>query len=402
MPMANWKLIACGLNHHNSELSEREPLQIGRESIAEANAILGKLPGVLESVIVSTCNRAEFYFVLEKSAIPMDVILSFYAQFSNQQISHLVDRFFELQRRDAIEHLFRVAAGIDSMVVGETQILGQLKHAYSSACSVKSAGKIIHRLFHQAFRVGKAVRTDTELGKGACSVSGAAVSLLKSRMGDDLDRSILFVGVNQMISLAAAGLSRGDQSRFAFANRTVEKAAALAAKFDASSHSLDELPKLIAKADIIVTCTSSPVPIIAKDMIPPLADRDRKLIIMDLAIPRDVETELDSMDSLEVFDLDDVKTFVAQNQEQVMKSIPEAEAIIERKLDEFIYWYSHVLHEPLYNGFLDTFEAIRHEEFGPVMKKLTPELQFAVDKASRRLINRLLTMKVRAETEPEK
>ena len=137
-------------------------------------------------------------------------------------------------------------------------------------------------------------------------------------------------------------------------------------------------------------------------MIPPLADRDRKLIIMDFAIPRDVETELDSMDSLEVFDLDDVKTFVAQNQEQVMKSIPEAEAIIERKLDEFIYWYSHVLHEPLYNGFLDTFEAIRHEEFGPVMKKLTPELQFAVDKASRRLINRLLTMKVRAETEPEK
>ncbi|MBU1318764.1 MAG: glutamyl-tRNA reductase [candidate division Zixibacteria bacterium] len=404
MAMASWKLIVCGISHKTSELTDREPLQVDRDSIAEANAILGKLPGVLESVIVSTCNRVEFYLVLEKSAEPADILLSFYSQFKNQHIADALDKFYTMKRREAAEHLFRVVAGVDSMIIGENQIVGQLKDAYSSSCSVKSAGKIIHRLFHQAFRVGKAVRSDTEIGKGACSVSGTAVSLLKSKIAANTNPAVLFIGVNQMIAIAAAGLSGDDQCRFMFANRTREKAVALAEKFAASAHTLDELPELLGRADVVVTCTSSPVPIITKEMMRAagVAGSSRRRIVMDLAVPRDVESDIDELTNIEILDLEDIRRFVEQNQKQVLESIPEAEAIIERRLDEFMYWYSHVLHEPLYNGFGDTFEAIRHEEFGPVIKKLSPEMQYAVDKASRRLINRLLAMKVRAETEPEK
>jgi len=404
MAMASWKLIVSGISHKTSKLTDREPLQLDRESIAEANALLGKLPGVLESLIVSTCNRVEFYLVIEKSVDPAEILLSFYSQFRNQHIAGALDKFYTMKRREAVEHLFRVVASVDSMVVGENQIVGQLKHAYSSSCSVKSAGKIIHRLFHQAFRVGKSVRSDTEIGKGACSVSGTAVSLLKSEIGDNASPTVLFVGVNQMIALAASGLSASEQSRFMFANRTHEKAVALARKFSATAHPLDELPELIRDADVVVTCTASPKPVITEEMIraSDVAGRGRRLILMDMAVPRDVEVGVDNFDDVEVFDLEDVKGFVEKNHELMLKSIPEAEAIIERRLDEFMYWYSHVLHEPLYNGFGDTFEAIRHEEFGPVIKKLSPEMQYAVDKASRRLINRLLAMKVRAETEPEK
>lgn len=404
MAMASWKLILCGISHKTSELSDREPLQVDRDSIAEANAILGKLPGVLESLIVSTCNRIEFYLVLEKATEPADVLLSFYLQFRNQHISEIWDKFYTMKRRDAAEHLFKVAAGVDSMVIGENQIVGQLKHAYSSSCSVKSAGKILHRLFHQAFRVGKAVRSETEIGKGACSVSGTAVNLLKSEIGDNANPTVLFVGVNQMIALAASGLTAYEQSRFMFANRTLEKAAALAQKFSATGHPLDELPELMSDADVVVTCTASPEPIITEETIRKagIEGRNRRLLLMDMAVPRDVDAGVDSLDNIEVFDLEDVKVFVEKNHQQMLDSIPDVEAIIEHKLNEFMYWYSHALHEPLYNGFGDTSEAIRHEEFGPVIKKLSPEMQYAVDKASRRLVNRLLAMKVRAEAEPKK
>jgi len=401
MSSAKWQLGVCGINHKTSELSDREPLQIGHDCIAEANSVFGSLPEVRESAIVSTCNRVEFYVVADRSREPFEIVADFYLRTGGISISDLAQKFYTKRGQHAADHLFRVAAGIDSMVLGENQIVGQLKDAYSSACSVKSAGKVIHRLFHQAFRVGKEVRADTEVGKGACSVSGASVSLLKSRIDETKRPSVLFVGVNQMIFLAASSMIKLDCGDFMFSNRTPEKAVEFASRFGGTGHSLDELPFLLGKADIVVTCTSSPLPIISEEMILKAvsARNGRKLTVMDMAIPRDVEYNATSRDDIEILDLEDVRRFIEYRQEQVARAIPEAEVIIDRKLSEFTYWYSHVLHEPLYNGLEETFQAIRLEELAPILNRLPPEMRGVLDKATRRLVNRLLQIRIRTESD---
>ena len=404
MESVKWQLAVCGISHKSSELSDREPLQIGSDRIAEANSLFGSLPEVRESAIVSTCNRVEFYVVADRSKEAIDIVADFYERFNDVDISGLGQKFYTKKGRHVADHLFRVAAGIDSMVLGESQIVGQLRDAYTSACSVKSAGKLIHRLFHQAFRVGKAVRADTEVGKGACSVSGASISLMKSRIAELKRPSVLFVGINQMIFLAASNMLKLDCGEFMFANRTHEKAVEFASRFGGTGYSLDQLPSLLKKTDIVVTCTSSPQPIIGERMILEAASarERRKLTVMDMAIPRDVEYNAGNRDDIEIFDLEDVKRFIKHRQEQMVKAIPQAEVIIDRKLSEFAYWYSHVLHEPLYNGLEETFQAIRMEELGPILSQLPPETKSSFDKASRRLVNRLLQIKIRAEDDTSK
>jgi len=229
---------------------------------------------------------------------------------------------------DVADQLFRVTAGIDSMVLGENQIMGQVRDAYSSACAVKTAGKVIHRLFHQAFRIGKQVRSDTQMGRGACSVSTAAVGMLKQRIESFDNPRILFVGINKMIDLAARRLRQTDGCQLTFANRTAEKAVTLAAKFDAKGVGLNELPKCLASADVVISCTSSSSPVITEQMMSEAISKrsGEKLIVMDLAIPRDVDVPKDWNPLVEVHDLEDVKLYVKDQQLQREKAIPQGDA----------------------------------------------------------------------------
>jgi glutamyl-tRNA reductase len=188
----SWNLIVCGINHGNSTSEDRGPLQIGNDDIARAHSVFSSLPGIMESTILSTCNRIEFYFIKDNESEPFEILRSL---LKNLDVTPLRDKFYIKKGKHVAEHLFKVSAGMDSMVLGENQILGQVKAGYSSACSVKAAGKIIHRMFHQAFRAGKQVRADTEMGKGACSVSTAAVGLAKSKIGKSDRPDILFIGV---------------------------------------------------------------------------------------------------------------------------------------------------------------------------------------------------------------
>ncbi len=404
MAASTWHLVVCGISHKTSSLKEHEPLQLGHNEMAKANDTFRNLPGVMESTVMATCNRVEFYFVAEKRYQPFQIVASFYDILKRIDISPLEGNFYTRRDKHAADHLFRVTAGLDSMVLGENQILGQVKDAYSSACAVKAVGKVIHRLFHQAFRVGKEVRTDTEMGKGACSISSASVELLRTRI-DELDKpTILFVGINQMIALAAGGLNRLDSGSFLFANRTVEKAVAFATKYGATGHSLEELPSLLGRADVVVTCTGSNLPIITRDMLDGIvvACPEKKLTIMDMAVPRDVEIEKDYSANVTLFDLEDLKSFVKDRQKKRELAIPQSEEIVERKLDEFMYWFDHVRHEPAYNGLDGSFEAIRQEEIEPLMQKLAPEVQKEIDRATRRLVDRLLQVKIRTTTPSEK
>lgn len=397
MGPGNWNLIICGINHKTSSLKQREPLQISRNEIARANAMFGSLPGVIESAIVSTCNRIEFYFTADKREQPFELIKIFYKNFSELDISDLKDLFYVRKNKHAASHLLDVASGIDSMVIGENQILGQVKEAYSSACAVKTAGKVIHRLFHQAFRVGKQVRTDTEMGTGACSVSSAAIELLESKINGLNKPSILIIGVNQMTALAAKGIARLELGKLYFANRTVAKARALGLKYDAQGFGLDEIPGLLLKSDIVISCTGADEPIISKNTIDEYlkSTSGKKLIMLDLAIPRDIELSKNYNPDIELYDLEDIKSHVEEHRQKRELAIPQAREIIDRKLSEFMYWFEHIRYEPLYNGLKDTFETIRREELTDVIEKLPSELRDELERKTRNIIDKILQLKAR-------
>jgi glutamyl-tRNA reductase len=399
----NWQLIVCGINHKTASLTDREPLQIGREELAAANSALSYIDGIRESLILSTCNRVEFYLVSDRHYRAFELISKFYGSFRELDIAHLSDSFYTCEDKQAAEHLFRVVAGMDSLVLGENEIFGQAREAYSSACAVKSAGKVLHGLFHQAFRIGKKIRTDTELGNGACSVSTATIEMIKSKIDAVENPTILFIGLNQMISLATSRLKRRGYDKFLFANRTEQKAVEFAELHKASGYPLEKLPELLPRADIIISCTGSDKPVITDRMIKSLLEKDpdKKLLIADMAIPRDVELG-NSYPGIECYDLDDVKQFVKTQQKKRELAIPEAEQIIDRRLDQFIYWFDHVRHEPLYNGLGDTFEKIRRYEVNKLMELLPPESRDVVDRSTRHLVEKLLQVKARTTLSPEK
>jgi len=399
MAPINWHLVVGGLNHKGSSLEEREPLQLQKDEMASANRLFGESPDVKESAILSTCNRIEFYFVAKKQCDPFELISCFYKNLKSIDITSLQDKFYIRKNKHAADHLFRVAAGIDSMVLGENQIMGQAKDAYSSACAVRTAGKVIHRLFHQAFRVGKLVRTDTEMGKGACSVSSAAVELIKDKINGVDNPVILFVGINQMVALAADGLNKFETGEFLFANRTEAKAKAFAEKYGGRGFGFDKLTGLISKADVMISCTGSRTPVISGDMIAGAVKSKAggKLLIMDMAIPRDVDIEKNQMPDVSVFDLEDIKDFVRNQQAKREEAIPAAEEIINRKLGEFIYWFDHVRQEPIYNGLGDTFDEIFREELGALIEGLPPDTRDRFDRAGKKMINKLLLVKLKED-----
>jgi glutamyl-tRNA reductase len=395
MTPTNWHLALCGINHKTSSLESREPLQIGHHEIARANALFAELPGIQESLIISTCNRVEFYFVAKKSEDAFEFVRSFYDKLKNIDILAYKDIFYCRKNNHVVNHLFNVAAGIDSMVIGENQILGQLKEAYSSACAVKAAGKIIHRLFHQAFRVGKLVRSETEMGKGACSVSSATVEFLKAKMEKIGNPSILFIGINQMIALAASNIARFEHKKLMFANRTEGKAVEFAAKYNATGHALAEIPSLLKTADIVITCTSADMPIISKETIDDYlsANPDRDLTVMDMAVPRDVEINKSYHPNILVYDLEDIKSFISVQQRNRELAIPQAQEIIERKLSEFKYWFDHVQHEPVYNGLAEAYEEVRRQELSGILKILPPETHKDIEAATKNMVKKILQLK---------
>jgi glutamyl-tRNA reductase len=386
-----WFLAVCGINHRTATIEERAPLALGHDEIPNAHLELANFENVYEAVAVSTCNRVEFYLVLQEGVEPFNVVKNFYRNFRKLDISYLESKFYTYKELLAVEHLFRVAGGLDSMVLGESQIFGQIKESYSSACMIKTAGKIIHRLFHLAFRTGKQVRTHTSLTEGANSVSGAAISLLKNLINGRKDIPILFIGVNQMIHIAATTLHKSGYNNFKFANRTESKAKEMAEKYGGSAYALSNLDELLASSEVVITCTGSPEPILDdSNLLPAVSSNGRKMIVMDMAIPRDTIPLPDHKDKIRIFDLEDIDAFLEETRKSREEAIPQAREIINRKLSEFAYWYEHAKSEPLVERVEHELERIRREEMAEITKDLDDETTSKIEEFSKRLINRLL------------
>ena len=285
-------ILVLGLNHKTAPVAIRERVTFGPDIIVAALRDLLVQPGVEESLILSTCNRTEVYCTVSDTgdAPVADWLSHFHGLEADQTVPYLYTHF----DRDAVSHLLRVASGLDSLVLGEPQILGQVKQAFQTACQAQSCGKLLGRLFQHTFSVAKQVRTDTAIGSSPVSVAFAAVSLARQIFSELSEQTALLIGAGETIELAARHLHQHGIGRMVVANRTVERAHALAAQFDGYAIALTEIATHLPEADIVISSTASPLPVLGKGTVESALKRrkHRPIFMVDIAVPRDIEAEV--------------------------------------------------------------------------------------------------------------
>jgi len=333
-------LLALGVSHRTAPVALREQIAFSPEQIDRALKSLHRCPGVEEAVIVSTCNRTELYCQLAVEPEQGIDLGQWLAGF--HQISHadLHPSLYIYRDDEAIRHLMRVAAGLDSLVLGEPQILGQVKQSYELARQLGATTQILERLFQRTFAVAKRVRTETGIGASAVSVAFAAVSLAKQIFGDLDGTRVLLVGAGETIELVGRHLRDQRVARIAVANRTVQRAALLAELIDAEAITLAEIPEALAHADIVISSTASPLPILGKGMVETAlrARRHKPMFLVDLAVPRDIEAQVAELADAYLYSVDDLQGLVEQNQASRQLAAEEAEQIVASETEAFTGW----------------------------------------------------------------
>jgi glutamyl-tRNA reductase len=331
-------LLAFGINHSTAPVEIREQVAFAPEKTAEAlRDLTGNTP-VSEAVILSTCNRMELYCGLDSANT--DIVREWLGDFHNLPAETLTPYTYEHPDQMAVRHMLRVAAGLDSMILGEPQILGQMKDAYQRANEAGTIGKLMARLFQHTFSVAKQIRTDTAIGHSAVSVAFAAVTLAKQIFGKLDDKTTLLIGAGETIELAARHLKESGIGRLIIANRTMERAHALAEQFDAYAIPLAEMPHHLAEADIVISSTGSQLPILGKGMVERALKqrKHRPIFMVDIAVPRDIEPEVDTLDDIYLYTVDDLKEIIDENLKSRQDAAKQAEEIIDTQVSHFMGW----------------------------------------------------------------
>ncbi|MBW3696294.1 glutamyl-tRNA reductase [Vibrio sp. T187] len=331
-------LLAVGINHNTASVELREKVAFGPDKLSSALEQLSANMHVNGSVILSTCNRTEIYCDI-KSAAKSKVIdwLSVFHQVSPEELK---PSLYIHEEQAAIKHLMRVSCGLDSLVLGEPQILGQVKQAYSDSREQKAVDASMEKLFQKTFSVAKRVRTETEIGGSAVSVAYAACTLAKHIFESIEDSTVLLVGAGETIELVAKHLSANGCQKMIVANRTRERALGLAEEFGAEVISLNEIPDHLPRADIVISSTASPLPIIGKGMVE-TALKQRKhqpMLLVDIAVPRDVEAQVGDLNDAYLYTVDDLQSIVESNIEQRKVEAIQAEAIVSEESAAFMTW----------------------------------------------------------------
>ncbi|MBL74440.1 MAG: glutamyl-tRNA reductase [Idiomarinaceae bacterium] len=326
-----------GINHRTAPVELRERVAFGPVQLEQALTELKQLPGIEEAIIVSTCNRTELYCHGHAEHQPM---LHWLSQFHGITPSELEQHHYYHIQEDAVAHLMSVASGLDSLVLGEPQILGQVKQAYQQAKHFNVVGGILERLFQNTFRVAKAVRNETEVGQNAVSVAFAAVSLAKHIFGDLKHSNVLLVGAGDTSELVAQHLVQQGVSSLNVANRTLQRATELAQRVGAEAHSLSQLGELLPNADIVVSSTASTLPIIGKGRVEKALKqrRHKPILLIDLAVPRDIEEQVNELDDAYLYTVDDLQNIISENIKNREQAAQQARKIIAREANQFLDW----------------------------------------------------------------
>jgi glutamyl-tRNA reductase len=384
-------LVVVGINHRTAPVDVRERVVFDPARVPDALRELAALPPVQEAVIVSTCNRTEIYCVTEAGAADLDDWLQRYHQLGSN-IHHCL---YHLDHAKAVTHAFSVASGLDSMVLGEPQILGQLKDAYRAAQDAGTAGPVLNRLFQAAFSVAKRVRTETQIGANAVSVASAAVAMAKTVFASFENRTALLVGAGETIALAARHLHADGLRRMIVANRSIDRARELAAEFQGFAIGLDEIPSHLREADLVVASTASPNVIITRAMaVQALRARKRRPIFMvDIAVPRDIDPEVAELEDVYLFTVDDLQVVVNENMESRRQAASEADRMIAAEVDRFELQQRSRSAAPTIRRLRDEAEHVRQHTLEQARRMLasgrTPDevLEFLSNTLTNRLIH---------------
>jgi glutamyl-tRNA reductase len=393
-------LIAIGLNHTTAPLALRERVSFAPESVGDAIRSLRNEFGsaVSEAAIVSTCNRTELYCAVDSSAGAHDThsvqLANWLAEFHRLPHGEISPHLYARPEREAVRHAFRVASGLDSMVLGEPQILGQMKQAVRSATEAGAVGTLLNQLFQRTFAVAKEVRTQTEIGTRSVSMAAAAVRLAERIYGDISSLNVLFIGAGEMIELTATHFAAQNPRHLVVANRTLERAHALASRFGGSSIPLAEMPERLADFDIVVSCTASTLPIIGLGLVERAlkARRHRPIFMVDLAVPRDIEIEVSQLSDVYLYTVDDLGAVVREGTSARQVAVAQAEAIIESRVQHFMQWLDKRHAVPLIAQLRDAGEAVQKEELERAHRLLSSghNPQDVLDELARRLTNKFL------------
>lgn len=383
-------LFAFGINHQTAPVSIREQVAFNAENLSQALRDLVDRHPVKEAAIISTCNRTEVYCNTREPSQAIDWL----AGYHHLKTPNIEPYLYTLPQERAVKHAFRVASGLDSMILGEPQILGQIKQAVKSAEQAGTLGLLLHKLFQRTFFVAKEVRSHTEIGANSVSLAAAAVRLAQRIYPSIAEQQVLFIGAGEMIELCAAHFAAQSPKRITFANRTYERGAELANRFAGHSLTLTELPEHLARHDILVTSTASPLPIIGKGMVERAlkARRHRPMLMFDLAVPRDIESEVSDLDDVFLYTVDDLGKVAQEGLDARMGAVAEAEAIIDSGVEEFMRWLETRDAVPTIRALRDQAEQARRQELEKALRLLAkgtrPEQ--VLEQMSRGITNKFL------------
>jgi glutamyl-tRNA reductase len=362
------QLYALGINHQTAPLSMREQLAFNADGMENALRDLVGNGAAKEAAILSTCNRMELYC----NAAQPDHAIDWLAQYHHLPRKVIEPYLYTLPHEQAVKHSFRVASGLDSMVLGEPQILGQMKQAVRQAEQAGTLGFLLHKLFQRTFSVAKDVRTQTEIGANLVSMAAAAVRLSERIFPSITEQKVLFIGAGEMIELNAVHFAARSPMHITVANRTLERAQTLARRFNGTAITLSDLPEQLAQHDIIVTCTASQLPILGKGMVERAlkARKHRPLFIVDLAVPRDVEAEVAELEDVFLYSVDDLAEVVKDGLDARQGAVREAEVIIDSGVSDFIHWMESRGVVPTIRALRDHAERNRRHELEKALRLL--------------------------------
>jgi glutamyl-tRNA reductase len=400
-------LLLVGISHRTAPVELRERLDFQARGLDHALQALEARHAANEAVIVSTCNRAELYAACDDLAAARTAVADFIGDYHGVERSAVAPHLYDVTDLEAARHLFRVAAGLDSLVVGEPQILGQVKDAHTAAAAAHTSGTFLNRLFHSSFAVGKRVRTETGLGSGAVSVSFAAVSLSKKIFGDLKGRNVLVIGAGEMGKLTAMHMKSQGVHQVTIVSRTMAHAARTAEAIGgASAAPWEELDTLLGAADIVITATGAATAILTKAHLEAVMRprRNRPLFVIDIAMPRDVEAAAGEIEQVFLYNIDDLQATVRENLARRVSEVNRAEAIVNEEVEKFGHWLRARGAIPTVVALRQRFETIRRSELERLASTLPPDTRNRVDDITRLIVEKLLltpTEQLKSVHDPE-
>jgi len=387
-----------GISYKTAPVEIREKFSFSKDEIIPFSELLQQETEIADLVLISTCNRTEIYFSQDKhdNQTAFELMYEVIKKFKGVT-DHCWHYFYHRSNAGAVRHLFEVSSGLDSLIIGEDQIIGQVKEAYLTCTELALTDAILMRLFQKSFEAGKRVRTETEIKLGITSVSSAAVEMCSSLLNGVSDKSVLLIGTGETGILALQNIHKKGAKQIAVTNRTSEKAEKTATKYNGTTIPFDSFEKYLHGYDIVMIATSSPNPLITAEMIKKTLHirPNHKQVYIDLSVPRNIEKEVAEIANIEVLGVDDLQEIVNQTTENKKDSAEKAKIILDEVVADFNEWLASRSLRPAINTITTNFQAINHEELSTYRKLSTPEMQKMVDDYAQHLTQRYTRLLIR-------